>query len=157
MERVAAASLRLLDYYEPGSSQNMGLIETTKYRVHLCCGPNCSRANSRALLPILAAEITAQGLADEISVQETSCRNRCEQAPSLNVYPGPVFYNRLTPEAIRTIVREHLRGGEPVRTWLYQSGERSRARSGVLPPSGGDGRARGGGADWRWWKGGGRE
>lgn len=129
-------------------------METTKYRLHLCCGPNCSRANAGALLPILEEEIVAQGLVHEVSVQETSCRNRCEQAPSLNVYPGPVFYNRLTPEAIRAIVREHLRGDEPVRAWLYQGHEQARAKPGVIPPPGGAGRAGDGAADWRWWKGG---
>jgi len=38
----------------------------------------------------------------------------------MNVYPGPVFYNNLTPEAIEEIVREHLVGGRPVARWFFR-------------------------------------
>jgi (2Fe-2S) ferredoxin len=38
----------------------------------------------------------------------------------MNVYPGPVFYNLLTPEAIEEIVQEHLLGGRPVARWLFR-------------------------------------
>ncbi|MEA2527222.1 MAG: hypothetical protein QOF73_4449 [Thermomicrobiales bacterium] len=38
----------------------------------------------------------------------------------MNVYPGPVFYNELTAEAIEEIVREHLAGGRPVARWFFR-------------------------------------
>lgn len=38
----------------------------------------------------------------------------------MNVYPGPVFYNQLTEDAIEEIVREHLSGGKPVQRWIYR-------------------------------------
>ena len=49
----------------------------------------------------------------------------------MNVYPGPVFYNRLTPEAVRAIVRQHLSGGEPVQEWLFRPGMQR-----TVPPRG---------------------
>ena len=55
-----------------------------------------------------------------MEVIATSCRNRCEWGPSLNVYPGPVFYAEVTPEAIEEIVREHLLGGRPVERYLFK-------------------------------------
>src|SRR5262249_44531425 len=61
------------------------------YRVHLCFGPNCSERGSRALMSVLERAIAEAGLADAIEVLATTCRNRCEDGPSLNVYPGPVF------------------------------------------------------------------
>lgn len=127
-------------------------MEGTTYRVHLCCGPNCTRAGSRALLPVLEEEIAAQGLTGAVAVQETSCRDRCEQAPSLNVYPGPTFYNRLTPDGIRAIVRQHLRGGSPVRAWFYRTHERASAQPRCAPPPLDTARSTDDGADWRWWK-----
>ena len=79
------------------------MISTARYRLHLCFGPNCSRFNPKELLKALEDELQAQGLEEDVSIQLSACRNRCEQSPSLNVYPGPIFYNRLTPDAIRAI------------------------------------------------------
>jgi (2Fe-2S) ferredoxin len=127
-------------------------MQGTRYRVHLCYGPNCTRAGSRTLLPVLEEEIATQGLTDDVAVQETSCRNRCEQAPSLNVYPGPTFYNRLTPDGIRAIVRQHLRAGVPVGAWFFRHDERSRPQPRfALPPLAATADVTDG-ADWRWWK-----
>ena len=93
---------------------------TSEYRVHLCFGPNCSPRGSRALLPILEEAVRRAGIEDRIEIIATSCRNRCDYGPSMNVYPGPVFYNNLTPEAIEEIVREHLVGGRPVARWFFR-------------------------------------
>jgi (2Fe-2S) ferredoxin len=92
----------------------------SSYRVHLCLGPNCGGRGSHGLLAALEAAIAREGLQDEIEVLATGCRNRCDYGPSMNVYPGPVFYNELTPEAIEEIVREHLAGGRPVERWIFR-------------------------------------
>jgi (2Fe-2S) ferredoxin len=108
------------------------MLEKAPYRVHVCCGPSCTRFNPKELLKALEGELAEQGLEDQVSIQLSACRNRCEQSPSLNVYPGPVFYNRLTPDAVRAIVRQHLSGGEPVQEWLFTPG-----RKPTVPPGGG--------------------
>ena len=92
----------------------------TGYRVHLCFGPNCTPRGSRALLPVLEAAIAREGLTGRVEVIATTCRDRCDYGPSLNVYPGPVFYNELTPEAIEEIVHEHLARGRPVDRWRFR-------------------------------------
>lgn len=94
--------------------------ERPAYRVHLCLGPNCAGRGSHALLLALETAIAREGLRDQIEVLATGCRNRCDYGPSLNVYPGPFFYNEVTPEAIDDIVREHLAGGRPVERWLFR-------------------------------------
>lgn len=91
-----------------------------KYRVHVCFGPNCTERGSRSLLPVLEHAIHDAGLAQDVEILATTCRNRCDEGPSLNVYPGPVFYNRVNREAVREIVHEHLSGGTPVVRWLYR-------------------------------------
>jgi (2Fe-2S) ferredoxin len=93
---------------------------TSDYRVHLCFGPNCSPRGSRALLPVLESAVRQAGIEDRVEIIATSCRNRCDYGPSMNVYPGPVFYNNLTAEAIEEIVREHLVGGRPVVRWFFR-------------------------------------
>jgi (2Fe-2S) ferredoxin len=98
------------------------------YRVHLCFGPNCTPRGSRGLLPVLESAIRRAGLGSRVEVIATSCRNRCEYGPSVNVYPGPVFYAGVTEEAIEEIVREHLAGGRVVERFLYRESASTIAR-----------------------------
>ena len=90
------------------------------YRVHLCFGPNCSPRGSRDLLPVLEAAVARAGLSERVEIIAATCRDRCDYGPSMNVYPGPVFYNQLTDAAIEEIVREHLAHGRPVARWFFR-------------------------------------
>ena len=103
-----------------GKSGTDDAAEATTYRVHLCFGPNCSPRGSRALLPVLEEAIARAGIGERVEIIPTTCRDRCDYGPSMNVYPGPVFYNELTPEAIEEIVSEHLAGGRPVARWFFR-------------------------------------
>ncbi|MBA2518309.1 MAG: (2Fe-2S) ferredoxin domain-containing protein [Chloroflexia bacterium] len=91
-----------------------------RWRVHLCFGPNCTPRGSQALLPVLHQAIAEAGLADEVEVIASTCRDRCDYGPSMNVYPGPTFYNLLTAEAVQEIVAEHLAAGRPVDRWFFR-------------------------------------
>jgi (2Fe-2S) ferredoxin len=90
------------------------------YRVHVCFGPNCTPRGSRALLPLLEEAIRKEGLSGVVEVMATTCRNRCDFGPSVNVYPGPTFYAHVNGEAVEEIVREHFRGGKVVERWRYR-------------------------------------
>ena len=91
-----------------------------RYRVHLCFGPNCTGRGSNALLPVLEQAVRDAGLAHRVEILATTCRNRCDYGPSLNVYPGPVFYNQVDAEGIREIVERHLKRGEIADRWLFR-------------------------------------
>lgn len=91
-----------------------------QYRVHLCFGPNCSERGSRALLPRLERAVREAGLQGRVEILATTCRNRCDYGPSMNVYPGPVFYNQIDAAAIDEIVREHLANGHLADRWLFR-------------------------------------
>jgi (2Fe-2S) ferredoxin len=91
-----------------------------EYRVHLCFGPNCTERGSRALMPILEQAVREAGLSGRVEILATTCRNRCDYGPSLNVYPGPVFYNLLDQSAICEIVTSHLSGGGVADFWLFR-------------------------------------
>jgi len=90
------------------------------YRVHLCLGPNCSARGSLGLLPLLEAAVARAGLAGRVEVLATTCRDRCDYGPSMNVYPGPVFYNLLDEGALEEIVSRHLTGGKVADEWLFR-------------------------------------
>jgi (2Fe-2S) ferredoxin len=85
-----------------------------EYRVHLCFGPNCTPRGSRDLYPVLMSALLEAGITDRVEVITSTCRNRCEFGPSVNVYPGPVFYAFVDETGIRDIVQQHLIGGKPV-------------------------------------------
>ncbi len=91
-----------------------------RYRVHLCFGPNCTERGSNSLLPVLEQAVIEAGLAGNVEILATTCRDRCDYGPSLNVYPGPVFYNQVDEAAIRDIVKRHLAGNEVVDRWLFR-------------------------------------
>src|SRR5262249_15382842 len=97
-----------------------GLAEASRYRVHVCFGPTCTGRGSRQLLPALQVALKQAGLSEQVEILATTCRNRCDYGPSLNVYPGPVFYNQITEEALLEIVDRHLRQGVVVDRWLYK-------------------------------------
>ncbi len=97
----------------PGSVQG-------EYRVHLCFGPNCTERGSRALMPILEQAVREAGLSERVEILATTCRNRCDYGPSLNVYPGPVFYNLVDQSAISEIVARHLGHGAIADHWLFR-------------------------------------
>jgi NADP-reducing hydrogenase subunit HndC len=71
-------------------------------------------------MPILERAVREAGLADRVEVLATTCRNRCDYGPSLNVYPGPVFYNLVDQSAISEIVTRHLGNGAIVDRWLFR-------------------------------------
>lgn len=94
--------------------------EGARYRVHLCFGPNCSERGSRALWSTLERAVDEAGLRGQVELLATTCRNRCDYGPSLNVYPGPVFYNGIDAGAVREIVDEHLQEGRICQRWVFR-------------------------------------
>jgi len=103
--------------------------DTRDYGVQVCFGRNCTPAGARAVLAAMEREIAVQGLKERVTVLPSSCRNRCDFGPSVNVMPpmqpeAPetqdiVQYARVNAEAARCIVREHLKDGRPVAAYLF--------------------------------------
>ena len=85
-----------------------------KYRVHVCRGPNCSIRGSAETLTCFEERVRELGLHEEIEIVATSCRDRCDWGPSVNVFPGPVLYAQVDCAAVDAIVTEHLKGDRPV-------------------------------------------
>lgn len=71
-------------------------------------------------MPVLQQALAEAGIADQVEVIASTCRDRCDYGPSMNIYPGPTFYNQINEEAIVEIVREHLAAGRPVSRWFFR-------------------------------------
>src|SRR5262245_43789457 len=89
-------------------------MDEKKYRVYICGGVNCTPRGRDALLRALEDELWAQQLDGDVEVRVSSCQSRCDFAPNITIWPGPWRYSLLTPEAVRRIVTQHLRDGQPV-------------------------------------------
>lgn len=90
-----------------------------KYRVHVCRGPNCSGRNSAATLACFDEAVREAGLSGDVEIIATSCRDRCDFGPSVNVFPGPTMYACVDCKAARMIVEQHLKEDRPVHTLLF--------------------------------------
>lgn len=88
--------------------------DTSAYRVHLCLGPRCSARNSARLVSYLSNALFEAGLSMSVEVLTVPCRDRCDWGPSMNVYPGPVFYYGVDEAVIDKVVEQHLKHGIPV-------------------------------------------
>ncbi|HEX9989068.1 MAG TPA: (2Fe-2S) ferredoxin domain-containing protein [Chloroflexia bacterium] len=94
-------------------------MDKPKYRVYVCCGPNCGPKGSVALLDFLTEEVQRTGLGQQVRALPTGCQSHCESGPTMVVYPGPVYYQGVDEARIKRIVAEHLLGGEPVKEYFW--------------------------------------
>jgi (2Fe-2S) ferredoxin len=82
-------------------------------RLYLCAAIHCSAAGRAAVHRALVQQIAAAGLDDAVELRDSGCQNRCEDAPNLTAWPGPIRYRRLRPADVARLVIDQLRGGEP--------------------------------------------
>ncbi len=81
----------------------------------MCCGNSCGEN-----LPLFnylkqrTEEAFAEGGASAVRVNRAGCFDVCMQGPIMVVYPGGVWYCRLTESGIDRIVEEHFKHGEIV-------------------------------------------
>ena len=92
------------------------------YRTHVmvCGGTGCTASGSGKIQEALVSEIKKKGLEDEVKVVQTGCFGLCELGPIMIIYPGDVFYSRVTVDDIPEIVEEHLLKGRVVERLVHE-------------------------------------
>ncbi|HRC53413.1 MAG TPA: NADH-quinone oxidoreductase subunit NuoF [Bacillota bacterium] len=95
------------------------------YRAHVlvCMGSNCVIDDSQGIAQSFNAELERTGLSGEVRIVETGCFGMCNYGPTVVIYPGGVFYCKVTPEDVPEIVSEHLINGRLVHRLLYDGPE----------------------------------
>jgi NADH-quinone oxidoreductase subunit F len=92
-----------------------------KYHVMLCFGTGCISSGALAVKDAMAAELKKRKLSEKISLVETGCNGFCAGGPIVVVYPGGVFYNKVSAEDAVEIVAEHLAAHRPVERLMFRN------------------------------------
>ncbi|TAE52047.1 MAG: (2Fe-2S) ferredoxin domain-containing protein [Oscillatoriales cyanobacterium] len=49
-----------------------------------------------------------------VKVEASSCQGQCNTGPTVRVTPDQIWYCRVKPSDVESIVEQHLKGGKPV-------------------------------------------
>jgi len=90
-----------------------------KRHILVCGGASCTSAGCQENVKALKAAVEEFGIADNTIVIETGCKGTCAVGPTMSIHPDGVFYTKLTPEACREIVSEHLCNGRIVDKYTF--------------------------------------
>ena len=72
-------------------------------------------AGARPVLNTFVEEVTANKLADKVTVTQTGCIGLCQYEPIVEIYEAgkeKVTYVKMTAEKAREVVEKHLKGGK---------------------------------------------
>jgi (2Fe-2S) ferredoxin len=97
-------------------------VKKLKHHVFVCTNErpaghprgSCKEKGSEALIQAFKEEVARQGLQSEVRAQKSGCLDTCEYGTSVTVYPGGVWYGKVTVADIAEIVESHLKSGKPV-------------------------------------------
>lgn len=83
---------------------------TTLRQIFVCATPGEGRCGAKGggeLLKVFRAEVERRGLSSS-AVLRNACTRRHHEGPVVFVYPDDVWYTRVTPEDVPSIVERHL-------------------------------------------------
>lgn len=75
---------------------------------------SCGSSGSVAVLNEFMTEIQSRNLFDKIAITNTGCMGPCMAGPSVLVYPEGILYGKVKVADVKTIIDQHLLGGEAV-------------------------------------------
>jgi (2Fe-2S) ferredoxin len=86
----------------------------TQNRPHGHPRGSCGSNNSAEVMGEFMNEIQRRNLFDKILLTNTGCIGPCMMGPNVLVYPDGVLYGKVQKADVKTIIDQHLLGGEPV-------------------------------------------
>ena len=100
------------------------------YRHHVFCCVNerpegnprgcCKSKGAVRLQNFMKGRAKQMGL-DGVRINSAGCLDRCEQGPTIVVYPEGIWYRAMTKEDIEEILTRHIRDGKPVERLMLRS------------------------------------
>jgi (2Fe-2S) ferredoxin len=75
---------------------------------------SCASSGSMEILNEFMNEVQNRNLFEKITLTNTGCMGPCMAGPSVLVYPEGILYGKVKKADVKTIMEQHLIGGEPV-------------------------------------------
>jgi (2Fe-2S) ferredoxin len=93
-------------------------LSETRHHVLICNGGSCMKQGAEEVTLAIRDEIKRLGFSDYIHTTRTRCNGRCEDACVVIIYPEGVWYQNITPELGREVVKYHLLGEEVIERYV---------------------------------------
>ncbi|MBD2163919.1 (2Fe-2S) ferredoxin domain-containing protein [Calothrix membranacea FACHB-236] len=84
------------------------LPSQTKAKIMVCQKSGCMKRGGKGLVSELEKTLCDRGLIDKVTIEHTGCQKRCSSAPNCVVRIGKKQYKKLHPEAIASLLENHL-------------------------------------------------
>ena len=87
-----------------------------------CCDCSTGKASwekLKELLSELNLENQSQGKGI-ILRSKVDCLRICKDGPILLIWPDGIWYQRVTPERVESIIKEHIENGFPIEKWIIK-------------------------------------
>jgi (2Fe-2S) ferredoxin len=99
---------------QPASAQIMdrSAIASKPACILICQKSDCCKRGSREVARALQAELSDQGLADQVTIKSTGCMKRCKEGANV-VMPNKARYSRVRPETAAALVKQHFADAIP--------------------------------------------
>lgn len=88
---------------------------TVTRSVLICQNKTCRKQNAAKVLAAFEAHPIA-----EVTITASGCLGQCGNGPMVLVLPDEVWYAKVHPDEVRTVVERHFRQGQPVQAMLYR-------------------------------------
>lgn len=94
-------------------------LEKTNYIINICFGAGCVSCDCKDIKDALMASLAKYEHLDKVIVNDTGCIGACYLGPSMLVQPGDIYYVKLKPEDVDSIVYEHIVNDNIVKEKCY--------------------------------------
>ncbi|MGD1856749.1 MAG: ferredoxin [Leptolyngbyaceae cyanobacterium] len=82
--------------------------------IQVCQYRSCRRFQSAAVLAAFKQYAGA-----DLMVSASSCLGQCGSGPTVRVAPDNVWYCRVLPQDVATVIEQHIHQGKPVKRLLH--------------------------------------
>ncbi|MBD2450847.1 (2Fe-2S) ferredoxin domain-containing protein [Nostoc sp. FACHB-152] len=87
---------------------NQELSPQPQAKIMVCQKSGCVKRGGKSLLSELEKTLCDRGLRDKVEIEHTGCQKRCSSAPNCVLMLGKKKYKKLHPEAIASLLENHL-------------------------------------------------
>jgi NADH-quinone oxidoreductase subunit F len=94
--------------------------EKYRLRAHVCGDTGCQASGHGAVWAALEEQVKKHGLEKEIQLVKSGCNGFCSVGPLMTIFPGGIFYQKLTAADMPDLVEQHFKKGKPVERLMYK-------------------------------------